>query len=198
MSENYWFSHDFNAKDDPKIMLLIDELGMEGYGIYWVLIETLRGCPEAQYRYPLRLIPSLARKYATTSPKVETVVRNYSLFIIENEEFFLSKSLCNRMEKYDLKCKQMRVNALVRVEKQKKKTRESEQKLLENLSQNGSSKQLLNSCSAIDELKEKKTKENKRKKQTLKIPILGIQKNKDNLVVTYPRFWTTSKPSSAP
>jgi len=158
MSENYWFSHDFNAKDDPKIMLLIDELGMEGYGIYWVLIETLRGCPEAQYRYPLRLIPSLARKYATTSPKVETVVRNYGLFSIENKKFFISPSLCRRMEKYDLKREQMRINALVGVEKRKKEIRESEQKLLADLSLNGSSEQLPNSCSAIDELKENKTK----------------------------------------
>lgn len=38
--------------------------------------------------------------------------------------------------------------------------------------------------------KEKKT----RKKQ---IPILGIQENEDNVVVTYPRYWTTSKPSSS-
>lgn len=156
MSENYWFSHDFNAKDDPKIMLLIDELGMEGYGIYWVLIETLRGCPEAQYRYPLRLIPSLARKYATTTPKVETVIRNYGLFIIENEEFFLSESLCNRMEKYDFKREQMRINARIGVEKRKKELRENEQKLLAYLSQSGSSEQLPNSCSAIDELKKKK------------------------------------------
>lgn len=190
MSENYWFSHDFNAKDDPKIMLLIDELGMEGYGIYWVLIETLRGCPEAQYRYPLRLIPSLARKYATTSPKVETVIRNYGLFIIENKEFFLSKSLCKRMEKYDFKREQMRINARIGVEKRKKELQESEQKLLANLSQYGSIEQLHNSCSAIDELKEKK----KRKKQ---IPILDIRENEDNVVVTYPRYWTTNKPSSS-
>lgn len=190
MSENYWFSHDFNAKDDPKIMLLMDELGMEGYGIYWVLIETLRGCPEAQYRYPLRLIPSLARKYATTSPKVETVIRNYGLFIIENKEFFLSKSLCKRMEKYDFKREQMRINARIGVEKRKKELQESEQKLLANLSQYGSSEQLHNSCSAIDEQKEKK----KRKKE---IPILDIRENEDNVVVTYPRYWTTSKPSSS-
>ena len=157
MSENYWFSHDFNAKDDPKIMLLIDELGMEGYGIYWVLIETLRGCPEVQYRYPLRLIPSLARKYATTSPKVETVVRNYGLFIIENGEFFLSKSLCSRMEKYDLKREQMRINARIGVEKRKKEIHESEQKLLIDLSQNDSSEQQLGNCSSIAELKENKT-----------------------------------------
>lgn len=161
MSENYWFSHDFNAKDDPKIMLLVDELGMEGYGIYWVLIETLRGCPEARYRYPLRLIPSLARKYATTTPKVETVIRNYGLFVIENKKFFLSKSLCIRMEKYDLKREQMRINARIGVEKRKKEIQESEQELLNNLSPNGSSEQLPSSCSAIAELEEKKKKENK-------------------------------------
>ena len=196
MSENYWFSHDFNAKDDPKIMLLIDELGMEGYGIYWVLIETLRGCPEAQYRYPLRLIPSLARKYATTSPKVETVVRNYGLFSIENKKFFISPSLCRRMEKYDLKREQMRINALAGVEKRKKEIRESEQKLHADLSPNGSSEQLPNSCLAIDELKEKKKEEKKRKKQ--KIPILDIQENEKTRIVTYKRYWTTSKPSSSP
>ena len=28
----YYFSHDSNAQDDPKCMLLIDQLGMEGYG----------------------------------------------------------------------------------------------------------------------------------------------------------------------
>ena len=37
----YYFSHDSNAKDDPKCMVLIDQLGLEGYGIFWVLIETL-------------------------------------------------------------------------------------------------------------------------------------------------------------
>lgn len=40
----------------------------------------------------------------------------------------------------------------------------------------------------------------KRKKQTQKIPILNMQKNDDNIVVTYPRYWTSSKPAvhSAP
>ena len=33
----YYFTHDSNAKDDPKCALLIDQLGMEGYGIYWML-----------------------------------------------------------------------------------------------------------------------------------------------------------------
>lgn len=42
----YYFTHDSNAKDDPKCALLIDQLGMEGYGIYWMLIEVLRDQPD--------------------------------------------------------------------------------------------------------------------------------------------------------
>jgi hypothetical protein len=68
----YWFSHDSNAKDDPKSMKLIDQLGLEGYGIYWVLIETLRDQPE--YRYPLDMIPILARRYNTSGEKMKAVV----------------------------------------------------------------------------------------------------------------------------
>ena len=59
----YYFSHDSNAKDDPKCMLLIEELQLEGYGIYWVLVEILREQPD--FKYPLKMIPVLARKFLT-------------------------------------------------------------------------------------------------------------------------------------
>lgn len=91
----YYFPHDSNAKDDPKITLLIDQLGLEGYGIFWVLIETLRDQPD--YKYPLKLLPSLARKFATTHEKIKAVVSCYDLFEIENDLFFFSVSLIERM-----------------------------------------------------------------------------------------------------
>lgn len=96
MKDAYYFSHDSNAKDDPKCVLLIEQLGMEGYGIFWVLIETLRDQPE--YKYPLALIPALARRYNTTTEKVKTVVLQYGFFEIENDEFFYSDSLNRRMK----------------------------------------------------------------------------------------------------
>lgn len=99
----YYFSHDSNAKDDPKIMLLIEELGLEGYGIFWVLIEALRDQPG--YVYPLRLLPALARRYNTTCAKMETVVKSYGLFQVLEGEFFYSDSLKRRMEKLDEKRK---------------------------------------------------------------------------------------------
>lgn len=99
--DTYYFSHDANAKDDPKCMMLIDELGMEGYGIFWVLIETLRNQPD--YKCPVTMIKSLAKRYNTSEPKVEVVINNYGLFVIENGLFFFSESLNRRMEVADKK-----------------------------------------------------------------------------------------------
>ncbi len=96
MKEAYYFSHDSNAKDDPKCVLLIEQLGLEGYGIFWVLIETLREQPN--YKYPLALLPALARRFNTTVEKMKAVVFNYQLFEITHDEFFYSDSLNRRME----------------------------------------------------------------------------------------------------
>jgi len=96
----FYFSHDSNAKDDPKCVLLIEQLGLEGYGIYWVLIEMLRDQPG--YRYPLALIPAISRRYNTTAEKMRTVVSNYGLFEIDENDFF-SLSLLRRMEHLDNK-----------------------------------------------------------------------------------------------
>jgi len=92
----YFFSHDSNSKDDPKCVLLIEQLGLEGYGIFWILVETLRDQPE--YKYPLSLIPAIARRYNTTAQKVESVVKAYNLFKCTDDEFFFSSSLIKRME----------------------------------------------------------------------------------------------------
>ena len=101
IKDAYYFPHDSNAKDDPKCVLLIEQLGLEGYGIFWVLVETLRDQPE--YKYPLALLPALARRYNTTHDKMKVVVYNYGLFKIENDEFFFSESLRCRMERIDYK-----------------------------------------------------------------------------------------------
>ncbi len=92
----YYFPHDSNAKDDPKCVLLIEQLGLEGYGIYWMLVEVLREQPD--YTYPLSLLPALARRYNTTSEKVKAVVCGYELFTIKDDRIFFSDSLNRRME----------------------------------------------------------------------------------------------------
>lgn len=95
MKEAYWFKHDSNAKDDPKIIILIEELGLEGYGIFWLLIETLRDQPD--FRAPVRIIPALARRFNTSTEKIMAVVHRYHLFVVENDELFYSDALIKRM-----------------------------------------------------------------------------------------------------
>ena len=96
----YWFKHDSNAKDDYKCMLLIDQLGMEGYGIFWVLIETLR--EQDGYRYPMAMLPILAKRYGTSGEKMKAVVTSYDLFEMFEDGSFSSPALIRRMDEYDV------------------------------------------------------------------------------------------------
>lgn len=118
----YYFSHDSNAKDDFKCMLLIEELGLEGYGIFWVLVETLR--EQDNFKYPIKLLPSLARKYNTTVTKMEVVVKNYNLFIVEDDTFFFSNSLNKRMEMMNKKREQARLAGIKSGESRRNKKNE--------------------------------------------------------------------------
>jgi hypothetical protein len=101
----YYFPHDSNAKDDPKSIMLIEELGLEGYGIFWVLIETLRDQPE--YKAPMSMLPALGRRYNSSGEKFRAVVSRYGLFEVDNNEFFFSKSFGKRMELIDKKRKEL-------------------------------------------------------------------------------------------
>ena len=104
----YYFSHDANAQDDPKCMLLIDQMGMEGYGIFWGLIEKLR--QEPGYKLPTIILPSLAKRWGTSTEKVQTVVSRFGLFVMEEDGFF-SERLRRSME---MKSESARLNALKR------------------------------------------------------------------------------------
>lgn len=76
---------------------MMNQLGLEGYGFFWVVIEILRD--QADYRYPIKLVPAIANRYGITEAKALTVIRDYDLFVIDNDEFFFSQSLLRRMEK---------------------------------------------------------------------------------------------------
>ena len=168
----YYFSHDSNAKDDPKCMLLIDQLGLEGYGIYWVLIEVLRDQPE--YKYPLNLIPILARRYNTTAEKMSTVVKNYGLFNFDEENNFFSLSLNKRMDKVNISIEQRRNAGLISAEKRKS------QLLLTTV------ERPLNDCSTMKRKEKKgneiKIKENNRFIQPTILEILEYCKERNNKV----------------
>lgn len=109
--DSRWFPHDADALDDPKIMLLVMQLGMEGYGLYWMLIESL--LKQNGYMLPVNLIEPLSRRFQVSKEKLETIVSKYDLFEVSGDYFF-SPSLSRRMEVYDNKKELNRQNVLKR------------------------------------------------------------------------------------
>jgi len=92
MNKSFYFQHDYNASNDFKILFLRQQLGIEAYGIYWYIIEQLA---QSNGKMPLKIIPVIAMQIQTTADKVSAVVKNYDLFVIENEEFFSVRLLQN-------------------------------------------------------------------------------------------------------
>ena len=100
MKDAYYFSHDSNARNDQKIMALRMEFGVEGYGIYFMIIEILR--ENESYYLQIKDIPQLAFEFRCDLKTVESVINDYDLFVIENDKF-TSESLINRMKAFEEK-----------------------------------------------------------------------------------------------
>ena len=85
MNKSYYFSHDYGAANDVKILFLRQQLGMEGYGIYWFLVENLA---QAGGILPLNITPVLAMQMQTSEVKVKAVIEQFNLFTIAEDGFF--------------------------------------------------------------------------------------------------------------
>ena len=98
--DSFWFSHDSNASEDEKCILLIDQMGLEGYGIFWVLVEKLRN--QADYKLKFKVVPGIAKRYGTSTEKMMTVITKFDLFQYNEDDFFYSESLNRRMENWEM------------------------------------------------------------------------------------------------
>jgi hypothetical protein len=87
----YYFPHYCNARSDRKIKRLIKQLGVEGYGIFFMILETLR--EQTDFKYPVEDIDLLADEFGTSETKVRAVVTAYDLFAIDENTFFSPKQV---------------------------------------------------------------------------------------------------------
>lgn len=98
--EAYYFSHDANARNDVKIVKLRRVLGLEGYAIYFCLIEILR--EQKDHRLPLNSVSDIAFDLRTSEEKINGVISGFDLFLIEADKFF-SARLLRSMGEYNNK-----------------------------------------------------------------------------------------------
>ncbi len=96
--EAYYFSHDANARNDLKCVKLRQELGMEGYGIFWAIIEILR--ESDGYKLKISDLETVSFDLKCKLDTIKSVVNNYGLFKITNG-FVSSKRLTQSMFEYN-------------------------------------------------------------------------------------------------
>lgn len=83
-TKSFWFPHDYNACDDVKLLFLRQQLGMEGVGIYWYILERLA---QAGGILPLKIVPVLAMQIQVPDVKVTGVITAFDLFQVDDKEF---------------------------------------------------------------------------------------------------------------
>lgn len=101
--EAYYFSHDSNARHDPKIKVMRSVYRVEGYGWFWLLVEMMREADgyklEMQGKYiwnayalEMECTPEKAKEF------IHDCIHEFGLFKTD-EDYFWSESLLRRMHK---------------------------------------------------------------------------------------------------
>ena len=89
MKKDYYFPHEIRTRNDEAVMELIECEGASGYGIYWALMEYLR--TQEGYVGKIIAVKTIARQMRTKPYKVDSVLRNYGLFIVNDKTFRSAK-----------------------------------------------------------------------------------------------------------
>lgn len=104
------FLHDADARNDDRILELRASCGAAGYGMYWMLIESMRTA--SNYKLARSRSSALAFGFGVSHDDLEQVIQvclTTSLFITD-EILFWSDSLLKRMAEYERRCEVNRTN----------------------------------------------------------------------------------------
>ena len=98
MKKDQYIPHEVSMRNTSEVMNLIEKEGMEGYGIYWALMEYLR--TQDDYIGDIEVLKSLTRQLRVRLPKLKRILENYGLFSC-TETTFLSPKLVEVMKPFE-------------------------------------------------------------------------------------------------
>lgn len=158
--ETFYFSHDYNARNDGKIKRLLSKHGYLGYGLFWAIIEDLYNNANA-----LQLdCDSISFDLRTTPEIIKSIICDFDLFIIEGNQFG-SLSIQKRIDERNSKSIKARESAEKRWGKKKEDAN------------------ALPSQSEPNAIKESIVKENKENKSIVIIPETSSVKPVNDLLI---------------
>ena len=95
LKDTFFFPHDFGARNDPKLLSLMESHGVGGIGVFWCIIEQIY---EQGGTLPLSSCKSIAFALHVDCKIIEDVVLNHGLFQNDGKMFW-SESVNNRLDK---------------------------------------------------------------------------------------------------
>jgi hypothetical protein len=149
MKETYYFKHDYNATQDPKIMMLLSKAGLNGVAMYWILIEILHQQNDSLISFEsylgfINFYCAFDRTKAGGEEMIAKALIEVGLFKKEGDFIVSKRVLANKLDRDLMREKRSFAG---------KKSAEAKQK-------STSVEHVLNTCQLK---KEKKRKEKKRK-----------------------------------
>lgn len=76
MKDTFYFSHDYNARNDLKIQALISDHGPAGYGIFWAISEVLHEEEGHLIHIDNVTIKALAKQMSTSVEQINLVLKS--------------------------------------------------------------------------------------------------------------------------
>ncbi len=123
--ETYYFSHDYNTRNDFKIKKMIMKLGYTAYGVYWALIEDLYN-NDNKIVFDLEL---MAFDFRLDESIINSILNDFDLFIIE-DGYLSSESIARRLELREEKSAKAKASAEKRWSKKSNSNAQREQETL--------------------------------------------------------------------
>jgi len=105
-NETFYFSHDYNARNDFKIKKLISKLGYQGYGLYWAIIEDLYN---NENKLPADY-DMIGYDFRVDSNIIYSLINDFDLFRIDKLEFS-STSVQSRLDMRNVRSLKAKANA---------------------------------------------------------------------------------------
>ncbi len=98
--DTFWFTHDYNAHNDDKILELRSEFGAEGYGIFWMIVESMAVNENGGIK--ASLIGGLSHGYGLPKDRLIAIIKfgcEVGLFYEENGFYFSKRLLLHKNER---------------------------------------------------------------------------------------------------
>ena len=96
-----YFSHDMYPQKDKSIVMLMDEYGYEGYGLYWRIVEFM-------HQNELKVGEERLIAGKAYVEKVKSILNDFDLFRIEDDQYIsdrILRNLAEQKEKMESKSK---------------------------------------------------------------------------------------------